>query len=315
MSETPTLSRLTLGAARALVSIAAVLAMAGIAAARAQATVLTNSGTQRCLDANVQVGVVLNACNNGYEHWTAQKVSGTTVKLVTAGRCLDANVHQGVFLNACNGGNYQRWTAQHVGGTTVKLVSGGTGRCLDANVHQGVFLNSCNGGSYQQWKVSGSWPYCLTDCSSPTQPTPAPPTTSPTPPTTTTTPLPSPTPSPPVHRKKPLPRHRRARLSLSGSPRSLHNGQAVRLHGRIRGAHVRAGAVVLLQALTGRHQWTTFGWTSTHSNGRFLDHYRFKRTTGRQTYRMRAVLPTQIGYRSHRAVSKIVRVRVSGPKT
>lgn len=313
MTETPRLSRLTSGTAKGLVIIATVLAVAGIAAARAQATVLTNAGTQRCLDANVQVGVVLNACNNGYEHWTAQKVSGTTVKLLTAGRCLDANNHQGVFLNACNGGSYQRWTAQHVNGTTLKLVSGGTGKCLDANVHQGVFLNACNSGSYQQWKVSGSWPYCLTGCSSPPTTTPAPPTTSPTPPTTTT-PLPSPTPLPPVHRKKPLPRRRRARLSLSGSPRSLHNGQVVRLPGRVRGVRVRAGVVVLLQAFAGPHQWMTFGWVRTRSGGRFLGHYRFRRTTGKQTYQMRAVLPTQLGYRSHRAVSKIVRVRVRGTR-
>ncbi len=318
MTETTRTSRFTINAMKAAFAVATLLTIIASAAANAQAAILTHPATQRCLDANTHQGVFLNTCNGGsYQSWTARFVTGTTVALVNGGtgRCLDANIHQGPFLNTCNGGTYQEWDTHVVGGTTVSLVNVATQRCLDANVHQGVFLNTCNGGSYQHWQVSGPWAYCLVDCSTPapapkppTAPKPSPPSSAPpsaVPPATTS--------PPPVRRAPPLPRRSRAHVSLRGTPRLLRNGQAVRLRGRVTAAGVPRGAVILLQARVTRHRWITFGWARTQADGRFSVRYRFTQTTGRQTYLMRAVLPSQFGYRSRESLSNIIRLGVTGP--
>jgi Ricin-type beta-trefoil lectin domain len=298
MTVTPRFSRSVFTAMKATVAVVAVLTIISSAAASARAAVLTHPVTQQCLDANIHQGVFLNTCNSGtYQDWSARTVGGTNVTLVNAGtqRCLDANIHQGVFLNTCNGGSYQEWDTRAIAGTTVALVNVATQRCLDANIQQGVFLNTCNGGSYQHWHVEGSWAYCLVNCSPPVIP-------------------PALTP-PPVRRATPLPRRRRAHVSLRGTPRSLRNGQAVRLRGRVTGAGVPSGTVVLLEARVTRRHWITFGWARTQANGSFSLRYRFTRTTGRQIYLMRAVLPTQFGYRSRGSLSNIFRVKVAGPAT
>jgi hypothetical protein len=305
-------TRVMLRCTKCAVAVATLLAAIGSATASARAAVLTHPATGRCLDANVHQGVFLNGCNAGsYQEWTARLVTGTTVTLVNAGTqlCLDANVHQGPFLNTCNGGAYQRWDARVVGGTTVSLVNVATQRCLDANIHQGVFLNTCNGGSYQRWQVSGSWAFCLVSCSAPSPKPPSEPKPSPMP----TSGVPPATGSPPVRRATPIAHRRRAHVSLGGTPRSLRNGQAVRLRGRVTDAGVPRGAVVLLQAIVSPHHWVTFGWARTQATRRFSLRYRFTRTTGRQTYLIRAVLPTQFGYRSHSSFSNTFHVAVMGP--
>jgi hypothetical protein len=327
MTNTPKISRLMISAVRAAAPVAVALIMISSATANARAAVLAHPATQQCLDANIHQGPFLNTCNGGsYQDWTARLVSGTTVTLVNAAtqQCLDANIHQGPFLNTCNGGTYQQWDAHAVSGTTVSLVNVATQRCLDGNIHQGLFLNTCNAGSYQDWQVNGSWAYCLVNCSPPapapkpptskpptaSNPSPSPPSSSPPPPTA----VPPAAPSPPVRRASPLPRRRRAHVSLGGTPRSLRNGQAIRLRGWVTRARVPGGAVVLLQAQVSPHHWITFGWARTSGNGSFSLRYQFTRTTGRQTYLMRAVLPTQFGYRARTSHSNVFRVRVAaGP--
>jgi hypothetical protein len=116
-----------------------------------------------------------------------------------------------------------------------------------------------------------------------------------------------------VRRATPLPRRYRAHLSLGGSPRSVRNGQAVRLQGRVSDAQVPRGAVVLLQARVSPGHWITFGWTRTQASRSFALRYQFTRTTGKQTYLMRAMLPTQFGYRSRSSISNVFRVSVAGP--
>lgn len=320
MTDTPTFSRSIFSATKAAAALAMVLLIVASGAANARAAALTHPATQRCLDASVHQGVFLNTCNGGsYQDWAAWLVSGTTVTLANGGtkRCLDANIHQGPFLNTCNGGTYQQWDTHVVGGTTVYLVNVATQRCLDANIEQGVFLNTCNGSSYQHWQVSGAWAYCLVNCSTPA-PAPKPPTAS-HPPSSSSSPPPSAVPparpSPPVRRATALPRRRRAHLSLRGTPRSVRNGRAVRLEGRVSDARVPRGAVILLQARVSRRHWVTFGWARTQANGRFSLRYQFTRTTGTQIYLMRAVLPTQFGYRSRSSLSNAFHVRVTGPAT
>jgi hypothetical protein len=320
------------------VALATLLAATAFAAGSVRAAVLTHAETLRCLDANNHQGVFLNACNHGsYQDWTPRLVRARTVTLVSGGTrsCLDANIHQGPFLNTCNGGAYQEWDTRSISGTTVSLVNVATQRCLDANIQQGVFLNTCNGGRSQRWQVSGAWAYCLVNCATgapkpkpPTgpsiSPSPSPfPSSSPSsssssspsssPPSSAVPPV---TPSPPPVRKRfPIPGRTRAHLSLLGTPRSVINGRAVRLRGRVSGARVASGLVVLFQARVSPGHWITFGWARTRANGGFFLRYRFTRTTGRRTYLMRAFLPTQFGYRSRGSHSNTFRVRVTGPAT
>lgn len=327
----------------ATVLVASVVGAAS-AAASAPVAVLAHPATGRCLDANVHQGVFLNTCNNGaYQNWSARKVSGTTVTLVSGGtqRCLDANSPDAVVLDTCNGGREQEWETQLVSVATVgsakvatvSLVNVATSRCLDANIHQGVFLNACNTLGYQRWQVKGSWAFCLVDCSSPPAskspsstspaPTSSPPATTspsslPTSSSSTTTPSAPPpvapvTSTPPLRHAPRLARKRRARVSLKATPRSLRNGQTVRLRGRVSAVRVPRGTVVLVQAHSGR-KWITFGWALVHAKGSFELRYRFTRTTGRQTYLMRAELPTQYGYRAKMSLSKTLRVKVTGPR-
>jgi hypothetical protein len=154
---------------------------------------------------------------------------------------------------------------------------------------------------YFVWNGSGNQEYQSPKFT--IKPTRIPPPPSPPPP-----PAPSPSP-PPTSHKPPV-----VRLLLHRSPASLVNGQTVRLFGRLRGLPSPAGVIVQLQALVTRpkRHWMTFGIATASSDGRFSYTYRFTRTTRIQVYRLRARIPSQLGFPYRAAASRPEPVRVTG---
>jgi 5-hydroxyisourate hydrolase-like protein (transthyretin family) len=102
----------------------------------------------------------------------------------------------------------------------------------------------------------------------------------------------------------------RAPLGLGASSTKLHNGQAVKLSGRLRVAP-RAGLLVEMQSLRG-NSWQTFATTRTKRNGSFSYRYRFTRTFSFQTYKLRARMKKQPGSPFATGASKPVSVQVRG---
>lgn len=103
----------------------------------------------------------------------------------------------------------------------------------------------------------------------------------------------------------------RARVTLHGSRRSLHNGQVLVLRGRLPGGPRPPGQLVALQAQRGRG-WQTFGVTHTNRHGTFRYTYRFTRTLGVQRYVLRATVPQQPTYPYASGASKPLTVLVRG---
>jgi hypothetical protein len=103
----------------------------------------------------------------------------------------------------------------------------------------------------------------------------------------------------------------RAPVTLRASPRSLRNGQAVTLRGRLGGQARARGLLVVLQA-RGDKGWITFATTRTSRRGRFQYSYQFTGTVGVHTYGMRARVPAQRGSAFAAGASQVVRVRVVG---
>jgi hypothetical protein len=103
----------------------------------------------------------------------------------------------------------------------------------------------------------------------------------------------------------------RAPVALRASRRSLRNGQTVVLRGRVRGASRVRGLVVEVQAVVDR-RWQTVATRRTGRGGAFRYAYRFKRTVGVRTYRLRARLPGQPGSPFATGASRPVRVTVVG---
>ena len=102
----------------------------------------------------------------------------------------------------------------------------------------------------------------------------------------------------------------RAPIDLGASDHKLHNGQAVKLRGRMLAA-ARSGLLVELQALRG-NQWQTFATTRTHKGGRFDYRYRFTRTYGVQRYALRARIAAQVGSAFATGASEPVSIQVKG---
>jgi hypothetical protein len=103
----------------------------------------------------------------------------------------------------------------------------------------------------------------------------------------------------------------RAPVKMRPSRRRLRNGEATTFRGRIGGGGDRSGLLVELQFRESGH-WHTFTTTPVKAGGRFHYRYRFTRTTGTRTYRLRARMPTQRGFPLVAGASRSVRVRVSG---
>ncbi len=92
----------------------------------------------------------------------------------------------------------------------------------------------------------------------------------------------------------------------------LHNGDTLRFSGRLKSRPVpRAGVVIDLQAKVGR-RWQTFNTVRTNSDGRWKSSYRFRSTTGLQTYVFRARVRGDTGFPYAPSISKRVKVRVRG---
>jgi hypothetical protein len=100
------------------------------------------------------------------------------------------------------------------------------------------------------------------------------------------------------------------RPSLKAGPRKLHNGERVRLQGKLPGPGA-AGRVVVLQAgVPGSRRWITFRKATTGARGRFKARYHFTSTTRRITYRFRALVPRQAGYPWNQGASRPAKVTV-----
>lgn len=103
-----------------------------------------------------------------------------------------------------------------------------------------------------------------------------------------------------------------SRTSLTTDRSFLRNGQTVVFKGRLASRPVpRGGVVVDLQARVGR-RWQTFHSLRTDRGGRWKAAYRFRSTTGLQTYTFRARVRGDSGYPYEPSISRKVRVRVRG---
>jgi hypothetical protein len=68
---------------------------------------------------------------------------------------------------------------------------------------------------------------------------------------------------------------------------------------------------VRIQARAG-HRWIDLRSGLTETDGIFRASYRFRATTGRRTYRFRAVVPKQRGYPYEAGTSRVKRATVIG---
>jgi hypothetical protein len=103
-----------------------------------------------------------------------------------------------------------------------------------------------------------------------------------------------------------------SRTSLRVDKTFLRNGQAVRFLGTVLSRPVPASGVVIdLQARVGNH-WQTFNSIRTNSAGRWHAGYRFRSTSGLQTYSFRARVRGDTGFPYAPSRSKKITVRVKG---
>jgi hypothetical protein len=102
-----------------------------------------------------------------------------------------------------------------------------------------------------------------------------------------------------------------ARPDLGLRPRHpIENGARVRFSVRLPGPRSR-GRRVRVQARAG-HRWLDLRSGLTGADGVYRARYRFRATTGRRTYRFRAVVPKQHGYPYEAGTSTVKRVTVIG---
>ena len=100
----------------------------------------------------------------------------------------------------------------------------------------------------------------------------------------------------------------RAGVQLTIRPRRLHNGQRMRISGRLLGGPGRKGTIVTMQVLNPRR--VTFLTLRADRHGRFRGAYRFRNTRSRYTFRFRAVVQRQPAYPYLAAASAVRRVTV-----
>jgi hypothetical protein len=104
-----------------------------------------------------------------------------------------------------------------------------------------------------------------------------------------------------------------ARTTITANRRSLQNGQAVRLGGRLRGGLVPDGGKLIdLQAFY-RGQWRTFATPRSDGRGKWRFRYRFEATRGVVRYRFRARIRREAAYPYELGYSRVVVVTVRGP--
>jgi hypothetical protein len=103
------------------------------------------------------------------------------------------------------------------------------------------------------------------------------------------------------------------RVRLRGNHRTLHNGRALTLRGRLLGGHVPRRGVTLTVQWKDHQRWRPFAQIKTNRKGTFSYAYRFTRTRTRITYRLRVqVTKGQLDYPFQPAASNAVKVTV-GP--
>jgi Big-like domain-containing protein len=104
--------------------------------------------------------------------------------------------------------------------------------------------------------------------------------------------------------------------SLDAAPRVLHNGESVRLWGRVRtrgAALPRRGKLVAIQYYeASARRWRPVLVVRSDHGGRFLARYRFRYVTGTATIRLRAVALAEERWPYAPGTSQPVTVRVSG---
>jgi hypothetical protein len=104
----------------------------------------------------------------------------------------------------------------------------------------------------------------------------------------------------------------RSKTTFRTNRNLLHNGHTVRFLGRLVSRPVpRAGVVIDLQARVGR-RWQTFTTVRTKADGRWRASYRFRHTTGFQTYVFRARVRGDTGFPYTPSISRHVSVHVRG---
>jgi hypothetical protein len=105
--------------------------------------------------------------------------------------------------------------------------------------------------------------------------------------------------------------HVRSRVTLGLSRGHVHNRQRVRFRGRLPKPVPAHGVVVELKAWLGTH-WGVFANARARRDGRFAKDYRFTRTSGPHSYRIRAVVPPQAAYPYSSGWSQPVTIHVRG---
>lgn len=101
------------------------------------------------------------------------------------------------------------------------------------------------------------------------------------------------------------------RVRLRGNHRTLHNGRALTLRGRLLGGHVPRRGVTLTVQWRDRHRWRPFAQIKTNRKGTFSYAYRFTRTTRPITYALRVqVSKGQLDYPFQPVASNAVKVTV-----
>jgi hypothetical protein len=104
----------------------------------------------------------------------------------------------------------------------------------------------------------------------------------------------------------------RARSTIHVDHHLVLNGEYIHLRGALAGGQIPSdGKLVALQALV-RGEWRTFGTTRTLSSGKWRYEYRFDGTRGTQSYRLRALIPSESDYPYALGYSHGITVRVRG---
>lgn len=102
------------------------------------------------------------------------------------------------------------------------------------------------------------------------------------------------------------------RVRLRGNHRTLHNGRALTLRGRLLGGHVPARGVTMTVQWKDHSRWRPFAQIKTNKKGTFKYAYKFTRTSRRVTYRLRVqVSKGQLDYPFLPAASNPVKVTVA----
>lgn len=102
------------------------------------------------------------------------------------------------------------------------------------------------------------------------------------------------------------------RVRLRGNHRTLHNGRALTMRGRLLGGHVPKRGVTLTVQWKDRGRWRPFAQIKTNKKGTFSYAYRFTRTNRRIAYTLRVQISKgQLDYPFQPVASNAVKVTVA----